>query len=39
MGDKRLLPSFVTPRKRAAPQDDGFICGAHGHDEDCRTPA
>jgi hypothetical protein len=23
MGHKRLLPSFETPRKRAAPQDDG----------------
>jgi hypothetical protein len=23
MGHERLLPSFETPRKRAAPQDDG----------------
>ena len=23
MGNKRLRPSFETPRKRAAPQDDG----------------
>jgi hypothetical protein len=27
MGHKRLLPSFETPRKRGAPQDDGCMCG------------
>jgi hypothetical protein len=26
MGHKRLRPSFETPRKRAAPQDDGWLC-------------
>ena len=28
MGHKRPRPSFETPRKRAAPQDDGGVCGA-----------
>jgi hypothetical protein len=28
MGHKRSRPSFGTPRKRAAPQDDGWMCGA-----------
>jgi len=28
MSHKRLWPSFETPRKRAAPQDDGWICGS-----------
>jgi hypothetical protein len=28
MGHKRSRPSFETPRKRAAPQDDGGVCGA-----------
>jgi len=27
MGHKRPQPSFETPRKRAAPQDDGSMCG------------
>jgi hypothetical protein len=27
MGHKRKRPSFETPRKRAAPQDDGGTCG------------
>jgi hypothetical protein len=27
MGHKRLRPSFETPRERAAPQDDGGVCG------------
>jgi hypothetical protein len=39
MGRERKRPSFETPRKRAAPQDDAFICGSPGHDEDYRTPA
>ncbi|MEA2888162.1 MAG: hypothetical protein QOD11_2522 [Bradyrhizobium sp.] len=35
MGHKRKRPSFETPRKRAAPQDDGGVCarfkdGGHG---------
>jgi hypothetical protein len=25
MGRKRLWRSFETPRKRAAPQDDGYV--------------
>src|SRR3954454_17308527 len=28
MGHKRLRRSFETPRKRAAPQDDGGVCGS-----------
>jgi hypothetical protein len=28
MGRKRSVPSFETPRKRAAPQDDGRMCGS-----------
>jgi hypothetical protein len=28
MGHKRLRPSFETPRKSAAPQDDGGMCVA-----------
>jgi hypothetical protein len=27
MGNKHLRPSFETPRKGAAPQDDGGTCG------------
>src|SRR3954469_6998585 len=27
---RRTRPSFETPRKRAAPQDDGFVCGCEG---------
>jgi hypothetical protein len=26
MGHKRLRPSFETPRKSTAPQDDGGVC-------------
>jgi hypothetical protein len=33
MGHKRPLPSFETPRKRAAPQDDGFMCGSEKKDQ------
>jgi hypothetical protein len=28
MGHERIRPSFETPRKRAAPQDDGGVCAA-----------
>jgi hypothetical protein len=27
MSHERPGPSFETPRKRAAPQDDGYVCG------------
>jgi hypothetical protein len=46
MGRKRLLPSFETPRKRAAPQDDGLnvwlgalICGRIDPCKMCACPS
>jgi hypothetical protein len=38
MGHKRLRPSFETPRKRAAPQDDGGVCGRMVENGDVKSP-